>query len=110
MARNCNVVVGCLYRLAASYGCPKRKNRRGQAAFFEGANAEPANQDRARRPACLPAERALALIAFSSAQREHIEGWVQGLNLRAGPSIAWMRMPVINDPGSHASAVSSGQT
>ena len=110
MARNCNVVVGCLYRLAASYGCPKRKNRRGQAAFFEGANAEPANQDRARRPACLPAERALALIAFNSAQREHIEGWVQGLNLRAGPSIAWMRMPVINDPGSHASAVSSGQT
>ena len=61
-------------------------------------------------PACLPAKRALAMIAFSSAQREHIERWVQGLNLRADPSIAWMRMPVINDPGSHASAVSSRQT
>ena len=68
------------------------------------------NQQTSTVPGGLPAERALAMIAFSSAQREHIEGWVQGLNLRADPSIAWMRMPVINDPGSHASAVSSRQT
>ena len=56
------------------------------------------NQQPITVPGGLPAERTLALIAFSSNQREHIEGWIQGLNLRADPSIAWMRMPVINDP------------
>lgn len=50
-------------------------------------------------PGGLPAERTLALIAFRSTQREHIEGWIQGLNLRGDPSIAWMRMPILNDPG-----------
>lgn len=50
-------------------------------------------------PDGLPAERTLALIAFRSTQREHIEGWIQGLNLRADPSISWMRMPILNDPG-----------
>ncbi|MDP1741104.1 hypothetical protein [Polaromonas sp.] len=50
-------------------------------------------------PGGLPAERTLALITFRSTQRAHIEGWIQGLNLRADPSIAWMRMPILHDPG-----------
>ena len=53
-------------------------------------------------PAGLPAERTLALITFRSSQRAHIDGWIQGLNLHADPSIAWLRMPVLNDPGSTA--------
>jgi hypothetical protein len=50
-------------------------------------------------PEGLPAERTLALINFEGAQRGEIEGWVQGLNLGRDPSIAWLRMPVLNDPG-----------
>ena len=53
-------------------------------------------------PGGLPAERTLALIAFRSTQRAHIDGWVQGLNLDTDPSIAWVRMPVLNDPGNTA--------
>ena len=51
-------------------------------------------------PAGLPAERTLALITFQGAQRAEIEGWITGLGLRdARNSIAWMRMPVLEDPG-----------
>lgn len=53
-------------------------------------------------PDGLPAERTLALIAFRGTQQAHIDSWVQGLNLKGEPSIAWMRMPVLNDPGSAA--------
>jgi len=53
-------------------------------------------------PGKLPAERTLALITFRGTQRAHIDGWVEGLKLHADPSIAWVRMPVLNDPGSIA--------
>jgi hypothetical protein len=64
--------------------------------------AQTLNQQAMAVPAGLPAERTLALITFRGSQRAHIDGWVQGLNLQADPSIAWLRMPVLNDPGSTA--------
>ena len=93
--------------LLLATAAPSDKTVMGKLPSFM---ARTLNQQPITVPGGLPAERTLALIAFSSTQREHIEGWIQGLNLRADPSIAWMRMPVINDPGSHASAVSSRQT
>ncbi len=54
-------------------------------------------------PQGLPAERTLALIAFQGTQRPDIESWINGLRLRERSSnIAWMRMPVLEDPGSAA--------
>ena len=50
-------------------------------------------------PAGLPSDRTLALITFQKGQRAQAESWIQGMNLRNDPSIAWMRMPVLNDPG-----------
>ena len=50
-------------------------------------------------PDDLPAERTLALITFKRTQREHADSWVDGLNLKNDPSIKWIRMPVVNDPG-----------
>lgn len=50
-------------------------------------------------PEGLPADRTLALITFQKDQRTHAESWIQGLNLRNDSSIAWIRMPVLNDPG-----------
>lgn len=50
-------------------------------------------------PQDLPSDRTLALITFKRTQKEHADGWIEGLNLRNDTSIAWMRIPVLNDPG-----------
>ena len=50
-------------------------------------------------PDDLPAERTLALITFKRTQKEHADSWVEGLNLKNDTSIKWIRMPVVNDPG-----------
>jgi hypothetical protein len=50
-------------------------------------------------PADLPSDRTLALITFKRTQKEHADSWVHGLNLKNDPSIKWIRMPVVNDPG-----------
>ena len=50
-------------------------------------------------PQELPADRTLALITFHRSHRDQAESWVRGLNLREDSTIAWMRLPVINDPG-----------
>lgn len=50
-------------------------------------------------PEGLPSDRTLALITFQRGQHAQAESWIQGMNLRNDPSITWMRMPVVNDPG-----------
>ena len=49
-------------------------------------------------PQGLPAERTLALVTFHRDHRKDAESWINGLQLHNDPSIAWVRMPVINDP------------
>jgi hypothetical protein len=51
-------------------------------------------------PGQLPAERSLALVAYTKHQREEIQSWVRGMRLDDDPDIAWFRLSVINDPGS----------
>lgn len=50
-------------------------------------------------PDDLPSERTLALITFKRTQKEHADSWIEGLYLKNDPSIRWIRMPVVNDPG-----------
>jgi hypothetical protein len=50
-------------------------------------------------PHQLPAERTLALVAYSRDHRPEIDSWIKGLRLHDDKSIAWVRMPVLNDPG-----------
>jgi hypothetical protein len=50
-------------------------------------------------PSGLPSDRTLAVITFQRGQHAQAESWIQGLNLRNDPSIAWMRMSVRDDPG-----------
>jgi len=45
------------------------------------------------------AERTLALVAFDRGHRGEIDSWIQGLRLNTDSSIAWFKMPVLNDPG-----------
>ena len=50
-------------------------------------------------PADLPSDRTLALITFRKEQRAQADSWINGLDLKNDPSITWLRMPVLNDPG-----------
>ena len=50
-------------------------------------------------PQGFPSDRTLALITFKSDQRAQAESWIEGLNLKNDPSISWMRVPVLSDPG-----------
>jgi hypothetical protein len=52
------------------------------------------------QPGQVPADRMLALVGFSRTQRSEINSWIRGLGLcEEGESIAWVKMPVITDPG-----------
>jgi hypothetical protein len=82
--------------LALAFASPSDSSVMGHLPSFM-------SQTLAKRPMTvpddLPAERTLALITFKRTQKEHADSWVQGLNLKNDPSIPWIRMPVVNDPG-----------
>ena len=60
-------------------------------------------QDRhVRLPEGLASDRTLALISFHRSHRADVESWISGLQLRQDPSIHWVRMPVLRDPGNTA--------
>ena len=73
-------------------------------------NAKRLNQQPIALPHELPAQRTLALVAFQRGHRTEIESWITGLQLRENTSIAWLKMPVIEDPGSESarSVIESG--
>ncbi len=50
-------------------------------------------------PSGFPSERTLALITFKRDHRSDAESWIEGLGLRNDTSIAWVRMPIVTDPG-----------
>jgi hypothetical protein len=51
-------------------------------------------------PGQIPAERSLALVAYTRHQREEIQSWIRGMQLEGDAAIPWFRLSVINDPGS----------
>jgi hypothetical protein len=63
-------------------------------------NAKRLNQQPIALPQGLPAGRTLALVAFQRGHRDEIESWIKGLQLRDSDAIAWLKMPVLDDPGS----------
>lgn len=50
-------------------------------------------------PGGLSSERTLVLITFQRGQRQQADSWIAGLNLKNDARISWLRMPVLNDPG-----------
>jgi hypothetical protein len=65
-------------------------------------NSKSVDQQPLVLPAQLPAERSLALVAYTKHQRAEVQSWVQGMNLEADSSIPWFRLSVLNDPGSES--------
>jgi len=50
-------------------------------------------------PQELPSGRTLALVVFDGHQREEARSWIDGLQLHSDRTIAWLKMPVLGDPG-----------
>lgn len=61
--------------------------------------AQRLDQQRIVLPGGLTADRTLVLVAYTRNQRSEIDSWIQGLHLNQDSTIAWIRMPVLNDPG-----------
>lgn len=82
--------------LAMAFASPSETSVMGRLPAFM-------SQNLMRKPVTvpedLPSDRTLALITFQRSQRPQAESWVNGLNLKNDPSISWMRIPVVNDPG-----------
>lgn len=65
-------------------------------------HAKRLNQQPIALPQGLPAGRTLALVAFHRTHRGEIESWIKGMHLREDGSIAWLKIPVLDDPGSES--------
>jgi hypothetical protein len=50
-------------------------------------------------PHGLPAERTLAVVLFRRDQKAEAQSWIDGMQLRTDRSIPWVKMPVLEDPG-----------
>jgi hypothetical protein len=83
--------------LALAVAAPDESNVMGRLPQF---TAKRLDQQSLVLPGQLPAERTLALVAYTRHQREEIQSWIHGLNLDAGSTIPWFRLSVVNDPGS----------
>jgi len=53
-------------------------------------------------PPGLPSQRVLALVGFDRRHRAEINSWIDGLRLHHDRSIPWVKMPVLEDPGTEA--------
>ena len=51
-------------------------------------------------PAGLTAERTLVLVSFQRGHGKDIDTWISGMSLREGGAVQYVRMPILNDPGS----------
>ncbi len=65
--------------------------------------AQNLKQEPVALPHGLPADRTLALFTFKRGQRPQVDGWVnwaKTLNQDVPNAVNWMRVTVVNDPGS----------
>ena len=65
-------------------------------------SAKRLNQQPIALPQGLPAGRTLALVAFERSHRGEIESWIKGMELRDNGPIEWLKMPIMDDPGSES--------
>jgi hypothetical protein len=85
--------------LVLALAAPSESNVMGRLPTFI---AKRLDQQPIVLPHQLPAERTLALVAYTRHQRDEIDSWIRGLGLDQDPSIPWFHMPVLNDPGNES--------
>ena len=82
--------------LALAFAAPSESNFMGRLPTL---TAKRLDQQRIVLPHGLQSDRTLALVAFDRGHRPEIQSWIRGLRLDQDASIAWFKMPVLNDPG-----------
>ena len=82
--------------LVLAFAAPTESSVMGRVAPITAKNL---SQQTIALPEGLPAGRTLALVAFQRGHRGEIDSWIQGLQLHQNRDITWLKMPVINDPG-----------
>lgn len=85
--------------LALAFAAPDEVNVMGRLPTI---HAKRLDQQPLQLPAQLPAERSLALVAYTKHQRDEVQSWVHGMQLEADSAIPWFRLSVLNDPGSES--------
>jgi hypothetical protein len=82
--------------LVLAFAAPDETNLMGRLPTI---SAKRLDQQPVVLPNELPAERTLALVAYTRHQRAEVESWIHGLRLDQDANIPWFRMSVLNDPG-----------
>lgn len=85
--------------LLLAFAAPNESTLMGR---LPAVNAKRLNMQPIALPQGLPAGRTLALVAFERGQRGEIESWIKGLELRENGPIEWLKMAVLDDPGSES--------
>jgi hypothetical protein len=80
-----------------AFAAPDEGNLMGRLPTF---SAKRLDQQPLHLPGQLPAERSLALVAYTKHQREEVQSWINGMNLDGDSEMPWFRLSVLNDPGS----------
>lgn len=82
-----------------AFAAPSESRMMGHLPTFFSHNLK---QQPVALPQGLPSDRTLALITFKRGQRPQIDGWVnwvKNLNQAAPGAVKWMRVTVVDDPG-----------
>ncbi|MBI2768998.1 MAG: hypothetical protein HYX47_05220 [Burkholderiales bacterium] len=82
--------------LVLAFAAPSESSVMGRVPSM---SAKRLDQQPISLPEGLPAGRTLALVAFTRSHRGEVDSWIQGLQLNQNSSITWLKMPVLNDPG-----------
>jgi hypothetical protein len=85
--------------LVFAFAAPSEVNLMGRLPTI---TAKRLDQQTIVLPNQLPAERSLALVAYTRHQREEVQSWVHGMQLDTDSAVPWFRLSVINDPGSES--------
>lgn len=83
--------------LVLAFAAPDEGNVMGRLPTI---SAKRLDQQALQLPAQLPAERSLALVAYTKHQREEVQSWIHGMKLELDSALPWFRLSVLNDPGS----------
>lgn len=92
--------------LVLAFAAPDEGSMMGRLPVI---SAKRLDQQPLQLPAQLPAERSLALVAYTKHQREEVQSWVRGMQLELDSPLPWFRLSVLNDPGSETARSAAEQ-
>jgi hypothetical protein len=96
-------LLGATVAFLLAFAAPTESRVMGHLPTFFSHNLK---QQPIALPQGLPSDRTLALITFKHGQRPQVDGWVnwaKSLNQAVPDAVNWMRVTVVNDPGTDRS-------